>query len=228
MRRLLHLVGLLFLLGAPVGPAAAQTAMSDAEKELVGGFELSTAERDRVCAVTLKADAAQFGYKLEFDKACAAAFPFTKDIVAWKLGARATLQLLDARGRAVIEFDEVETGMYETERADGVYFLQSLASLGPPPRTPEELVGDWNIVRGERKLCVVSLTNSKFDQDSFVLKLNPGCDSAIVQYGLSSWHMDRGELLLVSPRGVWRFEEVDATSWHRIPERGNPVMLVRQ
>ncbi len=215
----------LLLLGNAV---AAQTGMSDAEKELIGGFELSTAERDRVCAVTLKADPAPTGYKLELDKACAAAFPFVKDVVAWRLTAQELLQLLDAKARPAIEFSQVETGMYESERPDGVFFLQSQASLGPPPRTPEELVGNWGIVLGERKACIVTLTQTAFDQDSFALKLNPGCDQGVAAFGLSSWHMDRGELLLVAPRGVWRFEEVDATSWHRIPERGNPVFLIRQ
>jgi hypothetical protein len=244
MRGLVLLLGFLLVLGGafaqapppaapapapPTPPAApAPPGMSDAEKELLGGFELSTAERDRVCAVTLKADPAPVGFKLEFDKACAAVFPFTKDIVAWKLGAHDVLQLVDARGKPVIEFSEVETGMYESERADGVFFLQSLASLGPPPRTAEELIGDWGIVRGENKVCVVTLTTTAFDQDSFVLKVASSCDAGITRFGLSSWHMDRGELLLVAPRGVWRFEEVDATSWHRIPERGDPMLLVRQ
>jgi hypothetical protein len=225
MRRLLLVLALLILAG---GPAAAQPALSDAEKELVGGFELSTAERDRVCTVTFKADPVQFGFRLELDQACLPAFPFAKDIVAWKLAARDVLQLLDAKGKPVIEFDEVETGMFESERPDGIFFMQSVASLGPPPRTPEELIGDWGLVRGERKICVVTLTHAAFDQDSFVLTVKAGCDSGVAQFGLSSWHMDRGELLLVSPRGVWRFEEVDATSWHRIPERAEPVLLVRQ
>jgi hypothetical protein len=225
MRGLILLLGLVLALA---GPAAAQAPMSDAETELVGNFELSSAERDRVCAVTFKADALPFGFRLEFDKACATAFPFSKDIIAWKLAAGDVLQLLDPKGRAVIEFGGVETGMYESERSDGVYFMQTVASLGPPPRTPDELVGDWGVVRGERKVCVVTLTQVAFDQDSFVLKLDSGCDAATAQFGLSSWHMDRGELLLVSPRGVWRFEEIDPASFHRIPERGDPVLLVRQ
>jgi Protease inhibitor Inh len=228
MLRLLLLLGSLLVLGHPATPAPAQDGLSDAERELIGGFELSTADRERVCTVTFTADPAQVGLKLEFDKACAAAFPFTKDVVAWKLGAQEVLRLIDARGRPVIEFSEVETGMYESERADGIYFMQSVASLGPPPRTAQELIGDWGVVRGERNVCVVTLTPTVFDQDSFVLKVNPGCESGITQFGLASWHMDRGELLLVAPRGVWRFEEVDATSWHRVPDRGDPMFLVRQ
>lgn len=209
-------------------PAAAPAPQGDADKELVGPFELSTAERDRVCQVVLAADPVASGHKLTFDPACATAFPFSKDVVAWKLGARDTLQLIDARGRPVIEFSEVETAMYESERADGIFFLQSVASLGPAPRSPDELVGDWGVVRGERKICTVTLTKTAFDQDSFVLKVGSGCDSAITQFGLTSWHMDRGELLLVSSRGAWRFEEMDATSWHRVPDRGEPMFLLRQ
>jgi hypothetical protein len=40
--------------------------------------------------------------------------------------------------------------------------------------------------------------------------------------------MDRGELLLVSPRGSWRFESDDPTTWHRIPETTEPLLLVKQ
>jgi hypothetical protein len=213
--------------------AAAQTTEpappppGDTGRALVGGWELSNADHDRTCTITFKTDAGHGGSKLELDPSCATVFPLTRPIVAWKFTPRDVLQLIDARGRAAIEFSEVETGMYEAERPEGVYFLQSLDSLGPPPPTPAELVGDWTILRGEKLICQVTLSKTAFDQDSFVLTLKPGCDAAVTRFGLSSWHLDRGELLLVSPRGVWRFEEIELTSWHRVPETAEPTMLVR-
>jgi hypothetical protein len=208
-------------------PPSQQPPPGNTGRAVVGGWELSNADHDRTCTITFKTDAGQGGSKLELDPSCATVFPLTKPVVAWKFTPRDALQLIDARGRAVIEFSEVETGMYEAERPEGVYFLQSLDSLGPPPPTVAELVGDWTISRGEKLLCQVTLSNTPFDQDSFVLTLKPGCDAAVIRFGLSSWHMDRGELLLVSPRGVWRFEEIELTSWHRVPETAEPTMLVR-
>jgi hypothetical protein len=208
-------------------PQPPQPTPGDTGRALVGGWELSNADRDRTCTITFKTDAGQSGSKLELDPACGTVFPLTKPVVAWKFTPRDMLQLIDARGRAVMEFSEVETGIYEAQRSEGVYFLQSLDSLGPPPPTVAELLGDWTILRGEKLICQVTLTSTAFDQDSFVLTLKPGCDASVTRYGLSSWHLDRGELLLVSPRGVWRFEEIEVTNWHRVPETAEPTMLVR-
>lgn len=227
------IVGLLLI--SFCASAAAQTEPApppqpppgDSGRALVGGWELSNADHDRTCTITFKSDAGQGGSKLELDPSCGTVFPLTKPVVAWKFTPRDVLQLIDARGRAAIEFSEVETGMYEAERPEGVYFLQSLDSLGPPPPTAAQLVGDWTILRGEKLLCEVTLSNAAFDQDSFVLTLKPGCDAAVTRFGLSSWHLDRGELLLVAPRGVWRFEEIELTNWHRVPETAEPTMLVR-
>jgi hypothetical protein len=41
--------------------------------------------------------------------------------------------------------------------------------------------------------------------------------------------MDRAELMLYPARGnPWRFEAVDAVTWHRLPESDNPYMLVKR
>ena len=46
---------------------------------------------------------------------------------------------------------------------------------------------------------------------------------------LTLWRIDRDELMLVPARGnPWRFEEVDANSWRRIPEANDAIMLVRE
>ena len=98
-------------------------AQSDAVKALAGSgaWEISNADRDKACAVTFKTDAARTGYKLELDPACGTTFPFAKDIEGWTL-SNDVVRMIDARGRAVIEFNEVESGMYEAERpGEGLY-----------------------------------------------------------------------------------------------------------
>ena len=49
----------------------------------VGQWELSTAGRDKTCVVTMKGDQAPLGMKLNLEKGCADALPFTKDIENW-------------------------------------------------------------------------------------------------------------------------------------------------
>src|SRR2546426_632799 len=66
---------------APPAPPAASAPppSSEAVKSIVGPWEISNADRDKLCAVTFRADTALPGFKLEFDKACIAAFPMIRD-----------------------------------------------------------------------------------------------------------------------------------------------------
>ena len=226
------LLAVLLTLAAAIGAAFAQIPepVPPPPKDLTGAWELSSPERDRTCTVDLKSDPAPGGKKIELGKGCVDAFPMSKDIVSWSVDAKEALRLLDARGRAVFQFTEVETGMYEGERpGDGLFFLQNLASLGVAPRTAEQMFGDWAMVRGSgRPVCSLTLTNSATGQDSYVLSVKAGCDPLVTRFGPTTWRMDRGELLLVSPRGVWRFEEFDSTTWTRVPDTADPLQLVKQ
>ena len=108
-------------------------------------------------------------------------------------------------------------------------FLQNAAAAaGPPPKPPEQVAGNWAIMRSDKLLCSFALANTPL-RDDLALTVKPGCDATIVRIGFSQWRMDRGELVLVSTRGIsWRFEEVDTTTWRRLPETADPITLVRQ
>jgi hypothetical protein len=210
------------------GNALAQTPPSDAAKAMLGTWEISNADRDRICLVTFRPEAAAGGLKLDFDKACADAFSLTKGVSAWAM-AKDGVRLVDAKGKTVLELSEVESRMFEGERpGEGLYFMQMPASAGAGPRMAEQMFGDWTVTRGSDKpICTVTLSKDSAGE-GFALKLKPGCNSFVSSFNPSSWRMDRGELVLSSARGtVWRFEEGDA-SWHRIPEGADPVLLVRQ
>jgi len=212
------------------GTSALHAEASDAVKALIGSWEISNADRDKTCAITFKADAAFGGFKLDLDKGCTPNLPMMKDVAAWKIGSADEVQLLDARGRTLIEFTEVESGMYETERpGEGVFFMQTPSAVGPPARTAADVAGDWAVVRGGAKpICTLTLLNTATPLDDLMLKVNPGCDAFITRFGPTTWQMDRGELLLKSPRGLtWRFEEGDNNTWQRVPETADPVMLIR-
>jgi hypothetical protein len=210
--------------------ARAQAPVSDQAKAMAGGsWEFSNADRDKRCMIAFKTAPAAAGMKLDFDKACAEAFPFIKDIAGWSIAENDFLRLLDARGKSLLEFSEVETGMYEAPRpGEGILFIQAAAALGPPPKEADQMTGDWGVVRrAGNPICTLTLANTAAGPD-LALKLKPGCDPFVTHFAPTAWQMDRGELLLKNARGqTWRFEESDAATWSRVPETAEPLLLVR-
>lgn len=197
---------------------------------MVGKWEFSNADRDKLCTITFKTDTNAVGMKLEFDQACTSIFPFVKEIMGWRLAENDFLRLLNAKGRSVLEFSEVESRMFEAPRpGEGILFIQAAAAVALAPRTVEQMSGEWAVVRGAGKtICTLTLSGSAVGE-GFELKLNPGCDPFVARFNPVSWRMDRGEIILSSARGdTWRFEEADPTTWHRIPQTTEPVLLVRK
>jgi hypothetical protein len=224
------------IIGAAVGGSLCGAALgqetpspTDATNAMIGVWEFSNADRDKICRFTFRTDAVTGGYRLEIDKNCANLFPVTKDIVGWAVDNYGGLRLLDANGNAAIELTEAEFGIYDGfEPSQGRYILQSAAAA--PVRSTEDMFGDWAIARGTGKpICLLTLANNPAGADALALKIKPGCDLTVTRFAPSSWRMDQGELLLLSARGqTWRFEENDANTWQRVPEGTDPVLLVRQ
>ncbi len=224
--------GVLLALGIAglVATAHAQAPPSEEAKALASGsWEFSNADRDKRCTIVFKTAPASVGMRLEFDKACAEAFPFIREIAGWTIAENDFLRLLDAKGKSMLEFSEVETGMYEAPRpGEGILFIQTAAAVGPPPKEADQMVGDWTVVRGAGKpICTLTLANTAAGDD-LALKLKPGCDAFVTRFAPTTWQMDRGELVLKNARSqAWRFEESDAATWSRVPETADPVLLVR-
>ncbi len=103
--KLLALLALVFFAG--IAQAQPAPAVSDAAKEMVGGWELSNADRDKRCPITFSIDPAPGGFKLELDPTCAATFPQLKDVSVWAFGRNDVLRLVDGRGTDAFEFTEV-------------------------------------------------------------------------------------------------------------------------
>lgn len=211
-------------------PAAAQTpaTFGDSAKGMVGSWEFSNADRDKVCTATFKADRAAVGYKVEFNAACAALFPLVANVAGWTFPDNDLLRLLDAQGRALAEFSEVEDGIYEAPTPGvGVLFLQNAASAAPA-KTPQQVAGNWNVMRGDKTLCSLTLTQTAV-KDAFALTVKPGCDAGIAGQSFTQWRLEREELVLVPSRGnPWRFEEIEPNTWRRLPESVDALTLVRQ
>jgi hypothetical protein len=226
---LLGAAGLALLGGAALAEDAPTPAPNDAGSTMIGTWEFSNADHDKVCHFNFRGDPVTGGSKLEVDRNCPSYFPSTKDIVGWALDSYGGLRLLDAHGNAVIELTEAESGIYDGfAPGEGRFVLQSAAVA--PVHTAEEMVGDWAIARGTGKpICLLTLANDPPGADTLALKVKPGCDAFVVRFGPTGWRMSQGELVLLSARGqTWRFEANDANTWQRVPEGANPVLLVRQ
>ena len=209
--------------------ALAEGAVSEAARNMVGGWEMSNADRDRRCPLSFSVEPAPGGYKIDLDATCPTAFPSLVDVVAWGFGPKDVLRLLDGKGGAVLEFTEVENGMFESERgAEGLLFLQTQASLKAETRRPEQVVGDWNLLReADKPLCRLTLSDTA-SGDGFRVIVKPGCDKTIANFSPSTWRLDRDQLILTGRNGYWRFAESDATVWERVPLSVDPMLLVRQ
>jgi hypothetical protein len=204
-------------------------ALSDAASAMIGAWEFSNADHDKICRFIFRVDPAAGGYKLDIDRNCANLFPSTKEVSGWTLDGFGTLALLDGRGNRVIEMTEAEAGIYDGfEPGEGRYILQSAAAA--PVRSADDMIGDWAVARGTGKpICIMTLANTPAGADALSLKVKPGCDPFVARFGPTSWRMDQGELVLLSARGqTWRFAENDADTWLRVPESTDPVLLVRQ
>jgi hypothetical protein len=204
---------------------------STLKKDMVGQWELSTTERSKTCVVTLKSDVSAQGLKLELEPACAAALPFTKEITAWNIKGLDIVRLQDAAGQPVIDFTEVESGIFEGLRqGEGIYILQNLAAARSLAKSMDQMIGDWAIVRGNgQAICGLTLTNTEADADNFQVFLKPKCDPAISTFAPTQWRLDHGQMLLMSQNGeTWQFEADDNAQWRRVPDTADPLIMLRQ
>ena len=211
-------------------PVRSQDA-SALKKEMVGQWELSTTERSKTCVVTLKSDATPQGLKLELEPGCAAALPFTRDIKAWNVKGLDIVRLQDAAGGPVIDFTEVESGIFEGLRqGEGIFILQNLAAARSLAKSMDQMIGDWSMVRGNGQvICGLTLTNTEASPDNFQVFLKPKCDPAIAAFSPKQWRLEHGQMLLTSAGGdTWLFEADDNAQWRRVPDSADPLIMVRQ
>ncbi|QWG12955.1 protease inhibitor Inh/omp19 family protein [Bradyrhizobium sediminis] len=227
------LPALVALLALPVSLASPAWSQDSAtlKKEMVGQWELSTTERSKTCVVTLKGDATPQGLKLELEPGCAAALPFTRDITAWNVRGLDIVRLQDAAGQPVIDFTEVESGIFEGLRqGEGIYILQNLAAARSLAKSMDQMIGDWSMVRGNGvAICGLTLTNTEASPDNFQVFLKPKCDPAIAAFAPTQWRLDRGQMILMSAKGdTWQFEADDNAQWRRVPDSADPLIMLRQ
>jgi len=210
-------------------PALAQ--QQDAlKKEMIGQWELSTTERSKTCVVTMKNEGSSQALKLELEPSCAAALPFTKGITAWSIKGLDIVRLQDGAGQPVIDFTEVESGIFEGLReGEGVYILQNLAAARSLAKSMDQMIGDWQMVRSNgRPICGLTLTNTEATGDNFQVFLKPKCDPVISAFGPVQWRLERGQIILMSKTGeTWQFEADDNAQWRRVPDSADGLVMLR-
>jgi hypothetical protein len=211
-------------------PARAQDAAS-LKKGMIGQWELSTTERSKTCVVTLRGDSTPQGLRLELEPGCAAALPFTKTITSWNVKGLDIVRLQDGTGQSVIDFTEVESGIFEGLRqGEGIYILQNLAAARSLAKSMDQMIGDWAMVRGNgQSICGLTLTNTEASPDNFQVFLKPRCDVTVAAFAPTVWRLERGELLLMSASGeAWHFQADDNAQWRRVPDSADPLIMLRQ
>lgn len=206
-----------------------QGDMPAAVTELAGNWEISNADREKSCNLVLKREGSKDGGRIELGKDCGNAFPALKGLSNWRL-VKGDLRFINSQGRLVINFTEVESGMYEAEHKDGLYFLQSQNEIAPASiRKTEDMFGDWVLARAGKTICMVTLTNASAGETSFALRVQPGCDQAALSLQPSHWLMDRGELVLSANDGQsLRFEEYEPGQWRRVPDGAGGLTIARK
>jgi hypothetical protein len=223
---------LMVLLAAVLAPLARAQDTGNLKKTMIGQWELATTDRSKTCVVTLKNDAAPQGFKLELEPGCAAALPFAKDITAWSIkGLNDIVRLQNAAGEAVLDFTEVEAGIFEGLRqGEGVYILQNLAAARSLAKSMDQMIGDWAMVRGNgNMICGLTLTNNDAGKDNFEVFLKPKCDPTVAAFAPTQWRLDHGQMILMSERGdAWRFEADDNAQWRLVPDSADPLIMLRQ
>jgi protease inhibitor Inh len=216
---------------AGAAPARSQDAAT-LKKDMIGQWELATTDRSKTCVVTLKNDLTPQGLKLELEPGCAAALPFTKDITAWSIkGLGDIVRLQDAAGQPVVDFTEVETGIFEGMRTgEGIYILQNLAAARSLAKSMDQMIGDWAMVRGNgESICGLTLTNTEATADNFQVFLKPKCDPVVAAFAPTQWRLEHGQILLMSASGeTWQFEADDNAQWRRVPDSADPLIMLRQ
>ena len=218
------------LVAAPALAQAPQPALGDSAKGLIGSWEFSNADRDKICTATFADKKTPAGLAVTFSKDCDKLFPVVANVAGWVFPDNDLLRLVDTDGRTLIEFSEVEDGVYEAPTPGlGVLFLQNAASAaGTPAKLPDQMAGDWSMKRGDTVICTATLSMTPA-ADGFSVAFKPGCDPAIVRTNFTHWRLDRGILLFSVARGApWRFEEIENDVWRRVPETANEITLTRQ
>lgn len=213
----------------------AQAQENSAARALASNYQLADALGERKCPIALEAKTSGPGFLLSFDRdICAVVFPYLADVVAWQPAPAGGINLVGAKGAIITEFTEGVGGVYEAIREnDGVYFLANLKVVDTNETQAKDLVGEWSLSRPDGPvICRITLTNNLTAEQRFAIRVVPGCDGAIASFGLATWQLSNGDVLLYSVNGdLIRLGKNEEGAWARVPDqkqsRPRPLLMTR-
>ena len=213
----------------------AQAQENSPARALASNYQLADALGERKCPITLDSKTSGPGFALTFDRdICAVVFPYLADVAAWQPAPAGGINLIGAKGAIITEFTEGVGGVYEAIREnDGVYFLSNLKVVDTSETQAKDLVGEWGLSRPDGPvICRITLTSNSTPEQRFAVRVMPGCDGAIASFGLATWQLSNGDVLLYSVNGdLIRLGKNDEGIWARVPDqkqsRPRPLLMSR-
>ena len=217
-------------------PPRPDPELAAAAQKLAGAWRLTSADGTRSCPVVLKpaaSSATTFG--VEINAAECSALSFAATVRGWAPDASGAIRLRTDDGRLVAEFTEATGGTYEALReGDGVYFLVSPAAVQMADVSPEEMLGEWMLMRtpGSVPLCRWTLTETPAPASAgrpAGLAVRGGACPGLGDFAPAAWRIEGGNVVVNGAAGsqLLRFARQEDGSWAKTPERGRPLLLVR-
>src|SRR5262245_42712877 len=100
---MMRFVASLVLIGLIAAASFAQSpaTLGEQAKAVLGSWEFSNADRDKICTADFKGDRTPVGFKVDFDANCGNLFPLVNNIAGWVFPENDLLRLLDAQGHSL-------------------------------------------------------------------------------------------------------------------------------
>ena len=127
-------------------------------------------------------------------------FPFIREIVGWRLNRQRLPSAARRQGNSVLEFSEVESGIFEAPRpGEGILFIQNAggARPGAEDRRADRPASGRSCAAPASAICALTLSNTAAGEE-FVVRVQPPCDPVVTRFAPATWQMDRGEIVLRS------------------------------
>jgi len=189
------------------------------------------ADREKTCSVTFGTTPPRSGKRVDFDPALREGCSRHPGDAGWRPPTTTTsCGCSDAQGNAVLEFSEVESGIFEAPKpGEAILFHPDPTDLGCAAKTAEQITGDWTIVRrtGQR-VCGMTLSNTAAGEE-FVVRLQPPCDRVITSFGqplADGPRRDRAAPRKTASPGASR--RAKTPRWQRVPQTASPLLMVRK
>ncbi len=237
-------------------PKAQVRALGDAAADGSDGvFELVSSKGHYMCRLTLRMGSEADKTRVAILPSCRKAFPVVAKAADWRLSDAGTVQLMSARGEAVIEFKEKEAKLvseikdgtvFELKPADADWFRRQRAAArqraAPVAGSPAQaaVIGVYEVSRSAQKpaSCQITLSNLPAKTQPNAPSSSAGQKAALVDgcqdrgmqiFSPDAWRIDNGKLVLIARKG---HELVlipgQAGAWRKEKTSGEPLELQRK